>query len=112
MYGGTYLTKDMYVNATPVGEADVESHQIRNISPLIRECKSAPNMESKTSACSDLPPSAADSLALTHPTPAERDRTWTLTHPIRGPALPLADYLTREAYLTPVPLAKDGGVSH
>jgi GNAT superfamily N-acetyltransferase len=51
-------------------------------------------------------------LILTHPTPAERTRTWKLTYPKWGPALTEEDYLTREAYLTTVPLARDGGITH
>ncbi|KAL2022875.1 hypothetical protein VTK56DRAFT_4406 [Thermocarpiscus australiensis] len=51
-------------------------------------------------------------LVLTHPTPAERTAIWRLTHPQWGPALTERDYLAREAYLTTVPLARDGGITH
>ncbi len=61
---------------------------------------------------SDLPSSSSPSLILTNPTPAELVRTWTLTHPKWGPALTHDDYLQREEYLTTVPLAKDGGITH
>ncbi|KAK3898779.1 lysine acetyltransferase [Staphylotrichum tortipilum] len=43
---------------------------------------------------------------------AERERTCTLTHPKWGPALSRRDYLLRENYLTTVPLARDGGITH
>ncbi|KAK3352613.1 hypothetical protein B0T25DRAFT_189295 [Lasiosphaeria hispida] len=60
----------------------------------------------------DLPPADSPSLNLTRPTDAERRGTWSLTHPMWGPALSHDGYLEREAYLTTVPLAKDGGVTH
>ncbi|KAL2129322.1 hypothetical protein VTI74DRAFT_7931 [Chaetomium olivicolor] len=59
-----------------------------------------------------LPDATDPNLILTHPTPAERLRTWALTYPKWGPALSEKDYLTREAYLTTVPLARDGGITH
>ncbi|KAK4240538.1 hypothetical protein C8A03DRAFT_13147 [Achaetomium macrosporum] len=59
-----------------------------------------------------LPDASSPLLVLTHPTPAERTRTWKLTYPKWGPALTEEDYLTREAYLTTVPLARDGGITH
>ncbi|AEO66432.1 9da2f94b-c5db-4c39-a2c8-fc685eaa9e0d [Thermothielavioides terrestris] len=60
-----------------------------------------------------LPDASSPELVLTHPTPAERERTWALTYPKWGPALRSeADYLAREAYLTTVPLARDGGITH
>ncbi|GAB1319413.1 hypothetical protein MFIFM68171_09623 [Madurella fahalii] len=59
-----------------------------------------------------LPDASSPELILTHPTPAERTRTWKLTHPMWGPALSEKDYLAREAYLTTVPLARDGGITH
>ncbi|KAK0715283.1 hypothetical protein B0H67DRAFT_490879 [Lasiosphaeris hirsuta] len=59
-----------------------------------------------------FPPANSPSLILTRPTNAERRQTWSLTHPMWGPALSHDDYLQREAYLTTVPLAKDGGVTH
>ncbi|KAL2262269.1 hypothetical protein VTK26DRAFT_1951 [Humicola hyalothermophila] len=61
---------------------------------------------------STLPPATSPSLVLTHPTEAERRHTWRLTYPKWGPALSEADYLAREAYLTTVPLARDGGITH
>lgn len=63
-------------------------------------------------AMADLPAASSPSLILTHPTDQERLRTWSQTHPKWGPALSLHDYLDREAYLTTVPLAKDGGITH
>lgn len=59
-----------------------------------------------------LPPASSPSLILTHPTAAERRRTWTLTHPKWGTALSLDEYLHREEYLMTVPLAKAGGITH
>ncbi|KAJ4289425.1 hypothetical protein N0V88_006905 [Collariella sp. IMI 366227] len=59
-----------------------------------------------------LPPATSPLLILTTPTPSERLRTWALTYPMWGPALSESDYLTREAYLTTVPLARDGGITH
>ncbi|EGS21745.1 N-acetyltransferase-like protein [Thermochaetoides thermophila DSM 1495] len=67
----------------------------------------APNFDPST-----LPDASSPSLILTHPTPAERARTWRLTHPMWGPALTEKDYLAREAYLTTVPLARNGGITH
>lgn len=58
------------------------------------------------------PDSNSDSLYLTHPTPEEKLATWSLNAVNWGSALSLPDYLEREAYLTTVPLAKDGGVTH
>ncbi|KAK4442164.1 lysine acetyltransferase [Podospora aff. communis PSN243] len=58
-----------------------------------------------------LPDRSCPSLILTQPTDAERRKTWSLTHPLWGPALRHEDYVNREAYLTTVPLAKDGGLS-
>ncbi|KAH8900154.1 hypothetical protein GQ53DRAFT_633407 [Thozetella sp. PMI_491] len=59
-----------------------------------------------------LPDANSPSLVLTRPTEEERRQTWSLTHPNWGPALTLDDYLTREAYLTTVPLANNGGITH
>lgn len=59
-----------------------------------------------------LPDVSAPSLVLTHPTPEEKKKTWALHHTMWGQALSLEDYLHREEYLTTVPLAKDGGVTH
>ena len=61
---------------------------------------------------STLPPSTSPHLILTHPTPSERERTARQTYPTWGFALAEADYLAREAYLTTVPLARDGGITH
>ncbi|TPX14143.1 uncharacterized protein E0L32_000537 [Thyridium curvatum] len=60
----------------------------------------------------ELPPADSPSLVLAKATEAERLRTWSKTHPLWGPALSREDYLAREAYLTTVPLAKDGGITH
>ncbi|PKS09261.1 hypothetical protein jhhlp_003875 [Lomentospora prolificans] len=59
----------------------------------------------------DLPSSSSPSLILAHPTPAERERTWTLTQRAWGKVLSAEDYLHREEYLLTVPVAKGGGVT-
>ncbi|KAK1749520.1 lysine acetyltransferase [Echria macrotheca] len=69
-------------------------------------------MGSITPPSASLPESTSPSLILTHPTPSEQQHTWSLTHPKWGPALTKEAYLARESYLTTVPLAKDGGISH
>jgi GNAT superfamily N-acetyltransferase len=58
------------------------------------------------------PDAKSDSLYLTHPTPEEKIATWTLNSVNWGTALSESDYLEREAYLTTVPLARHGGVTH
>ncbi|KAK2627685.1 hypothetical protein QTJ16_002331 [Diplocarpon rosae] len=60
----------------------------------------------------EFPDSKSPSLYLTHPTPEEQLETWKLNSVNWGTALPLPDYLERERYLTTVPLAKDGGMTH
>lgn len=58
------------------------------------------------------PDSSSDSLYVTHPTPEEKLATWNLNSVNWGSALSVPDYLEREQYLTTVPLARDGGVTH
>jgi len=58
------------------------------------------------------PDSKSESLYLTHPTPEEKVATWSLNSVNWGSALSMSDYLEREAYLTTVPLARNGGVTH
>jgi hypothetical protein len=58
------------------------------------------------------PDSRSDSLYLTHPTPEEKLATWNLNSVNWGSALSLPDYLQREEYLTTVPLARNGGITH
>jgi GNAT superfamily N-acetyltransferase len=58
------------------------------------------------------PDSSSDSLYLTHPTPEEKLATWNLNSVNWGTALSVPDYLEREQFLTTVPLARDGGVTH
>ncbi|KAI0013028.1 hypothetical protein F4779DRAFT_472369 [Xylariaceae sp. FL0662B] len=65
-----------------------------------------------TTTSAPLPDATAPSLILTHPTEAEKQRTWTRNHAEWGGALSLPDYLTREPYLTTIPLARDGGMTH
>ncbi|KAH6856144.1 hypothetical protein B0I37DRAFT_300342 [Chaetomium sp. MPI-CAGE-AT-0009] len=59
-----------------------------------------------------LPDASSPRLVLAHPTAGERERTARQTYPTWGFALAEADYLAREAYLTTVPLARDGGITH
>lgn len=59
-----------------------------------------------------LPDATSPSLHLSHPTAAEKTATWTLNSKNWGTALTLPDYLDRESYLTTVPLARDGGITH
>ncbi|KAK4044102.1 hypothetical protein C8A01DRAFT_31700 [Parachaetomium inaequale] len=59
-----------------------------------------------------LPDATSPLLVLTHPTPRERTLTARHTYPTWGFALAEADYLARETYLTTVPLARDGGITH
>lgn len=59
-----------------------------------------------------LPDKTSPLLVLTHPTDHERRHTWSLTHTQWGPALTHDGYVRREAYMTTVPLAKDGGITH
>lgn len=54
----------------------------------------------------------APNLIITHPSPSDRQQTWTATHPNWGAALSLQGYLDREAYLLDIPLARDGGLTH
>ncbi len=60
----------------------------------------------------EYPDSNSPSLYLTHPTPEENVKTWTLNSVNWGTSLSQPDYLEREAYLTTIPLAKDGGITH
>ncbi|PMD35768.1 hypothetical protein L207DRAFT_515531 [Hyaloscypha variabilis F] len=58
------------------------------------------------------PDSRSESLILTHPTAEEKLATWNLNSVNWGTALSVADYLEREQYLTTVPLARNGGITH
>jgi GNAT superfamily N-acetyltransferase len=58
------------------------------------------------------PDSRSESLVLTHPTAEEKLATWNLNSVNWGTALSVADYLEREQYLTTVPLARNGGITH
>ena len=69
-------------------------------------------MGSTSPAPVSFPDASSLDLILTEPTAEERNRVWSGTHPMWGPALSHDDYLLREAYLTTVPLAKDGGITH
>ncbi|KAI1079142.1 hypothetical protein F5B20DRAFT_180512 [Whalleya microplaca] len=69
-------------------------------------------MGSQTPNPADLPPASAPTLVLTNPTEAERQQTWTRNHAEWGGALSLQEYLAREPYLTTIPLAADGGITH
>ena len=58
-----------------------------------------------------LPPAQSANLHLSHPTPGECLTIWKLTSLAWTDALTLPQYLEESAYLTTVPLAKDGGMS-
>lgn len=60
----------------------------------------------------EFPDANSSYLHLTHPTIEEKVETWTLNSVNWGTALSTPDYLEREAYLTTIPLAKDGGITH
>jgi GNAT superfamily N-acetyltransferase len=60
----------------------------------------------------EFPDANSPSLYLTHPTPEENIETWTLNSVNWGTSLSTPDYLEREAYLTTIPLAKNGGITH
>ncbi|KAL2176891.1 uncharacterized protein P884DRAFT_278130 [Thermothelomyces heterothallicus CBS 202.75] len=59
-----------------------------------------------------LPDADSPLLVLTHPTHAERVATIKHTYKNWGYALTEADYIAREEYLTTVPLARNGGITH
>ncbi|KAL2141424.1 hypothetical protein VTI28DRAFT_2424 [Corynascus sepedonium] len=59
-----------------------------------------------------LPDADSPLLVLTQPTHAERVATIKHTYRNWGFALTEPDYVAREAYLTTVPLARDGGITH
>ncbi|KAL5330322.1 hypothetical protein ACEPPN_003849 [Leptodophora sp. 'Broadleaf-Isolate-01'] len=65
-----------------------------------------------TNGSIDLPDSKSPSLYLTNPTPEEKLETWNLNSVNWGTALPLPDYIERERYLTTVPMAENGGITH
>ncbi|RYP13110.1 hypothetical protein DL767_010869 [Monosporascus sp. MG133] len=71
----------------------------------IKDTSKAPELEL-------LPDASSDALVLTHPTDEERRRTWTRNHREWGGPLNLEKYLQREPYLTTIPLARDGGITH
>ncbi|KAK3956635.1 hypothetical protein QBC32DRAFT_330531 [Pseudoneurospora amorphoporcata] len=65
-----------------------------------------------TTTTASLPSASSPSLTLTLAHPSERPKTWSLTHPMWGPALSHSEYLAREHFMTTLPLAKDGGLTH
>ncbi|KAH7630991.1 hypothetical protein B0T09DRAFT_127831 [Sordaria sp. MPI-SDFR-AT-0083] len=65
-----------------------------------------------TTTTDSLPCASSPSLTLTLAHPSERPKTWSLTHPMWGPALSHSEYLAREHFMTTLPLAKDGGLTH
>lgn len=65
----------------------------------------------------DIPPAAlpdarSPDLHLSHPTPVECQTVWKLSSLAWTDALSLPQYLEESAYLTTVPLAKDGGMTN
>lgn len=69
-------------------------------------------MGSSTETTTPLPPASSPSLILTQPTTTELTQIWSSTHHKWGAALTHAQYLTRERYLTTIPLAQDAGLTH
>ncbi|KAK3487498.1 uncharacterized protein B0T23DRAFT_207950 [Neurospora hispaniola] len=65
-----------------------------------------------TTPTTSLPSASSPSLTLTLAHEDERPKTWSLTHPMWGPALSHSEYLAREHFMTTLPLAKDGGLTH
>ncbi|EGO58848.1 hypothetical protein NEUTE1DRAFT_78329 [Neurospora tetrasperma FGSC 2508] len=65
-----------------------------------------------TTPTASLPSASSPSLTLTLAHEDERPKTWSLTHPMWGPALSHSEYLAREHFMTTLPLAKDGGLTH
>jgi len=63
-------------------------------------------------AAFELPDASSPKLHLTHPTLEEREATWKLNFKSWGGPLDETQYIERETYLTTVPLARDGGVTH
>ena len=59
-----------------------------------------------------LPDASSPALHLTHPTPAERIRTWQNSHPEWGPSFTPEAYVQREAFLMTIPTAKASGITH
>ena len=60
---------------------------------------------------SPLPEAPSSNLYLTHPTSSEFDSIYSLSFQAWGDALTLPQYLEESAFLTTVPLAKDGGMT-
>ena len=60
----------------------------------------------------EFPDSESSCLNLTHPTAEEKGETWALNSVNWGTALSKPDYIEREDYLTTVPLANNGGITH
>jgi len=58
-----------------------------------------------------LPDARSSDLYLTHPSTGESESIYSLSFRAWGDALTLAQYLQESAFLTTVPLAKDGGMS-
>ncbi|RYP45506.1 hypothetical protein DL769_011455 [Monosporascus sp. CRB-8-3] len=70
------------------------------------------DINSKAPELELLPDASSGALVLTHPTDKEKRHTWTRNHREWGGPLGLEKYLKREPYLTTIPLARDGGITH
>ena len=101
-------------------ESHVQAQEITAGSPcMLQEHTESKNPQptwsctstSSLSISSDLPPAQSPYLHLSHPTPGECLTIWNLTSLAWTDALTLPQYLEESAYLTTVPLAKDGGMS-
>lgn len=64
-----------------------------------------------TSSAADLPASTSPSLALVHPTTAEKLATWRLNSQVWCGRLSLEAYLRRESVLANQILTRDGGIT-
>lgn len=60
----------------------------------------------------EIPDAQSSALQLTHPTPGECQVVWKLSSLAWTGALSLPQYLEESAYLTTVPLARDGGMTN
>ena len=60
---------------------------------------------------SDLPPKDSPTIALVHPTPEEKIRTWELNGSSWRGQLSLEAYLRREEHLASQPFCRDEGMS-
>lgn len=70
------------------------------------------NMDSSDLSPAELPDARSSALHLIHPTPGECQVVWKLSSLAWTDALSLPQYLEESAYLTTVPLARDGKMTN